>query len=199
MACLKMILATRHKTAPALVTLGKLAAHHGVYELHNNIVEGMFYKPFVPFVQQEFGLRARIKTPLHLFDILSALHRGYFVIASVSPAIRWLGTAPPTVGGHLVLIVGYDMAGQQLFLHNPSGDTAASQPMPRYRLTYLQTISRAAVLSSNKKAGGPRAVVARAARSCCSGRLSPALRQLGWLGRNGHNQPLGCGEQRTHW
>lgn len=139
MACLKMILAhCRHEIVP-LITLAKQALPYGVYtRASDGSIEGLFYRPFVTFVQEKYSIKAHLNACLLVEDILVALLARRFVMASVSPQIRHPTASPPTRGGHLVLIVGYDPAGNVLYLHNPSGDSRESQKFVPIHITDFQ-------------------------------------------------------------
>lgn len=133
MACLRMVLASRATLAgdatppPPLVALARGCADYGGYVVAGDEVAGLHYAPFVRFVGETFGLAARVAAPLALDEALDELARGRYVIASVSPGIREPHGTPPTRGGHLVLLVGYDRRAGVLLLHNPSGITPAQQ------------------------------------------------------------------------
>ena len=92
-----------------------------------NDLQGLFYAPFVTFIQKEFGLKGQVVSLLSSEDIVSALDRGNLVIVSVNPLIRNTDLKPPAKGGHLVLVIGYDIKKSTLTYHNPSGDTRTSQ------------------------------------------------------------------------
>lgn len=127
MACLKMILAHHNKVTIPLVTLGQTCAQYGGYDTPLEQSVGLKYAPFVTFVKAEFGLSAKAVPALPLMQIVSELARGNYVIASVSPAIRDVMSRPTTKGGHLVVILGYDLDKQEFYLHNPSGNSVESQ------------------------------------------------------------------------
>lgn len=129
MACLKMILSFVQKKKYSLVTLGKKCMEYGGYKpsSKNNDLKGLFYAPFVTCIQKEFGLKGRVVSLLPVDEIIYALDQGNVVIASVSPLIRNINIKPSSKGGHLILIIGYDIKKSILIFHNPSGDTRASQ------------------------------------------------------------------------
>lgn len=127
MACTKMILAAHHKTVLPLVLLAEKALQYGAYKQPLESSPGMFYRPYATFLQKEYNLKAQVTGRLTIDAIIKALARGKYVIASVSPDIRHPKSTPAKKGGHLVLVVGYDKPKRMLYIHNPSGDTAASQ------------------------------------------------------------------------
>lgn len=121
MTCLKMILAhAQHKVVP-LVTLGKQCLEYGGYEAPIEKSPGLFYKPFVHFIKQEYGLDGKAVGALTLAEIKQAVSDGGYVIVSVTPEIRFLSKDPLKRGGHLVLVFGYDDEKQVIHLNNPSG------------------------------------------------------------------------------
>lgn len=127
MACLKMILAQEGKGMLPLVKLGKKCAEYGgyIYPLETSV--GLLYKPFIKFVEKEFDLKGKILNPMVIEDIIKALGNGDYVIAGVSPEIREPDKKPKLKGGHLVLMLGYDLNKKELYLHNPSGLSNATQ------------------------------------------------------------------------
>ena len=59
---------------------------------------------------------------LSLVGICHLLAQKKLVIASVNPNIRGIPTANSNqIGGHLVLVVGYNSTNQTVTIHNPSG------------------------------------------------------------------------------
>lgn len=127
MACFRMILAHRNKQVVPIVKLGKLCLKHGGYSQPFAESNGMNYTAFKLFAKSEFGLAARIVSPMVLRDIHIALARGDYVIVSVNPAIRNPSSRPKSKGGHLVLVTGYDLDKKILYIHNPSGASTESQ------------------------------------------------------------------------
>lgn len=118
-----ILTATTGKTIP-LVRLGKLCARYGGYTLPLQESKGLRYAPFAKFVRAEFDLSAAVKTVMLSRDIMHELSRGNFVIASVS----MLSSPPKLVaGGHLVVILGYDLAKQEFYLHDSAGFTPETQ------------------------------------------------------------------------
>jgi hypothetical protein len=127
MACLKMILEHSVNKKVPLVTLGKQCLSYGGYRLPLESSHGLYYKPFVQFVRDKYGIEAVVNGALIVPEIVTALSQKKYVITSVSPAIRDPRSTPQQRGGHLILAVGYDLEKKVLFLHNPSGATEKSQ------------------------------------------------------------------------
>lgn len=121
MACLKMILAHKEHTIIPLVTLGKQCLEYDGYKLPLENHPGLYYKPFVQFIREKYGLNGKASSALTLTEIKRSLSDGGYVIASVTPEIRFPAKKPTKHGGHLVLLFGYDDTEQVVYLHNPSG------------------------------------------------------------------------------
>lgn len=121
MACLKMILAHKESKLVPIITLGKQCLEYGGYKLPLEKYSGLYYKPFVRFIKEKYGLHGKSTGALTLTEIKNTLSDGGYVIASVTPEIRFPEQAPVKHGGHLVLLFGYDDAKQLFYLHNPSG------------------------------------------------------------------------------
>ena len=124
MACLKMILASRGEIVPT-IELARRCTGYGGYVVHEGAIKGLIYAPFVTFVKEDFGLQAQVMTNVATADIPAILQRSRFFIASVSSAIRWPERAPPSKGGHLVLVTAVSDEGFRF--HNPSGHNSATQ------------------------------------------------------------------------
>jgi len=82
---------------------------------------GLQYKEFCIFAKEKFKLTARPVSILTLNQIKYEISKKNFVIISVHPDIRHPESVPPSQGGHLVLVVGYDDQKQGVYIHNPSG------------------------------------------------------------------------------
>lgn len=127
MACLKMILAHNLKVVIPIVELGKKCESYGGYIKRGNKLDGLIHKPFIKFINKEFGLRSRSLARISIQDIIRALKRDNYVIASVSREIRNPSVTPKRKGGHLVLLLGFDRNKKVIYLHNPSGLPKKSQ------------------------------------------------------------------------
>lgn len=131
MACTKMLLSHfGHGTQP-VVALGKTCAEYSGYEMPLDQHKGLLYIPFLRFLVMEFDVHARVLAPMVLEDIVVTIGKGNYVIASVSPGIRQPKSSPVQKGGHLILILGYDLDEKVLYFHNPSGTSKQSQAYAR--------------------------------------------------------------------
>lgn len=126
MACLKMILAARTGRAVPTLELARACTAHGGYVVDpDGAIRGLIYAPFVRFVAESFGIGARVVTGVDAPGLAAIMERSAFFMASVHPAIRWPGRAPPGRGGHLVLVTA--ASDDTIVFHNPSGHDRASQ------------------------------------------------------------------------
>ncbi len=152
MACLKSILDANGFIGKTLVELAKQCSEYGGYKLLADDVDGLFYREFVEFVSQEFGIAGEVVKELSTERIIQELASNNFVIASVHPSIRNPNAEPPRKGGHLVLVVGYDRSekDEKLILHDPSGYYGVSQEFaPIFLKDFLKFFAgRGVVLSS---------------------------------------------------
>ncbi len=135
LACLKMILKYQLKKEYSIVDLGSLSMKYGCFKrsIKPNMpwdwLDGLFYKPFVVFIKEEFGLQGQVVSPMTVLDMLKETASGNFVIASVSSSLSSM-SKPNMKRGHLVLISGYDLNKGVIYLHNPSW----YQPKPYERV-----------------------------------------------------------------
>lgn len=122
MACTAMALRFFNIGDFKTIPLAKDASNVGVYtQDENKNISSMQYKPYISWVKK-FGIRAHIRHSLSYKSICYLLSRNQLIIASVNPNLRGYETAPKTqVGGHLVLLTGYNKKTQTITLHNPSG------------------------------------------------------------------------------
>jgi hypothetical protein len=126
-ACLRMVLSGKKLPVPPAITLAKESVKFGCYTPEPHFIGGLFYKPFITFLNQKFGLKAQIANPLSIHRIKYLLAQNCYLIASVNPAIRFPNSSPLKKGGHLVLITGYDQNNKSLVFQNPSGFYSLSQ------------------------------------------------------------------------
>jgi hypothetical protein len=127
MACTKMLLAHwTHHVVP-LVELGKKCAAYGGYIFPLETSPGLFYKPYLTFVKQEFGWNAHISQGMTQIELMHELSKGNYIIAGVSPLIRTPERISQAKGGHLILLLGYDMKKRLFYFHNPSGISKETQ------------------------------------------------------------------------
>lgn len=126
MACLKMILAARGELHPIL-ELARCCTSYGGYVVgeDDTSIRGLIYAPFVKFVTERFGLNAETMTGVETTAIPGIFSRWQFFMASVHHSIRWPEQAPPSKGGHLVLVTAASPAA--IRFHNPSGHDRPSQ------------------------------------------------------------------------
>lgn len=117
-ACVQMALGALGRKVPPLHEIRRgVQALGGYVEQPDGNIVGLIYAGAVAWLAGQ-GIAARV-----VLDIDAAAITPPF-IASVHPGIRWTDPAPPSRGGHLVLVFG---AGKELRFHNPSGDTPATR------------------------------------------------------------------------
>ncbi|CAH0165463.1 C39 family peptidase [Roseomonas sp. CECT 9278] len=132
-ACLRMALAARGIAPPRAFDLARELTYRGGYVLQpDGGIRGLIYAPTVAWLREAHGIAAEVRVDVPAQDIPALVADGGLFIASVHPAIRWPDRDPPARGGHLVLVFGVQDGA--LRLHNPSGDSAASQRDARVRL-----------------------------------------------------------------
>jgi Peptidase_C39 like family len=127
MACVKMILTSKFGQSPPLVELCHLCEKQGGYIVDSGVIQGLYYAPCISMIGHDFGLSGQVAARLSIQEIITNLADEKFVIASVHPMIRYPQDIPPKQGGHLVLVVGYDLNKETVYIQNPSGDSHASQ------------------------------------------------------------------------
>lgn len=127
MACTKMILAHRIGRVIPIVELGKQCAEYGGYTMPLNNSVGLYYKPYIVFVEKELQWKAKIVQGMTFQELMYEFGKGNYVIAGVSPQIRYPQSKPKVKSGHLVLMLGYDRTKQEFYLHNPSGISKETQ------------------------------------------------------------------------
>lgn len=121
MACTSMALQHIKGRKEGVVALAKDAKTHGVYKEHNGELSSMHYKEFANWIEN-YGIKAKIYTRLSVRGLQQLLSDGDIVVVSVNPNIREYKTADTEqLGGHLVLVIGYNKEAGTLTLHNPSG------------------------------------------------------------------------------
>lgn len=125
-ACLRMALAARGIPPPRAFDLARdLTARGGYVMQADGTIRGLIYAPAVAWLREAARLPAEVRVDVPAMDLPALVGEGGLFIASVHPWIRWPERMPPARGGHLVLVFGTE--GGALRLHNPSGDTPASQ------------------------------------------------------------------------
>jgi hypothetical protein len=120
--CLQMALGALGRDVPAIHDIRRGVQDAGGYVETPGGIRGLIYAGAVAWLAAR-GISARILLDVPAGEVGGA---GGLFIASVHPGIRRPETPPPSRGGHLVLVFGRDEAGA-LRLHNPSGDSPATQ------------------------------------------------------------------------
>ncbi|WNZ14958.1 C39 family peptidase (plasmid) [Streptomyces sp. 11x1] len=124
MACLRMVLLHQKGYSLNLFSLLAGARHYGAYVRTGTDIKGLFYAPFVDYVEQTHGVPAAVHGHLDLDGLLALLDTGHMVMASVSKEIRRPEADPERKGGHLVLAIGHQDG--KIHFRNPSGHTPES-------------------------------------------------------------------------
>lgn len=127
MACLKMVISHKFNKKFPIIKLGRMCLKYGGYVIKQDAIDGLFYQPFTKFVKKEFDLNTKIFRLMSINDIINEISFGNYVIASVSHKIRDLDSYAIKKGGHLILILGYNLKSKKIFFHNPSGDKTVNQ------------------------------------------------------------------------
>lgn len=121
-ACLKMILESLNISSEKLITMAKECERYGGFVINEETIDGLYYKPFLEYINQKYKLQGIIYAPLSIEDIICETGKGNYIIASVQYSIRFPDDAySGNKGGHLVLISGFDLGNDKLYIHNPSG------------------------------------------------------------------------------
>lgn len=109
---------------PKPVPLAEDAIKAGVFQETADDLTDMNYRMFAQWIPK-YGLRADVYTRLSLSGIRHALSMGLLVIASVNPNIRgFVTSSEQKIGGHMVVVVGYDMDAKTVMINNSSGFTS---------------------------------------------------------------------------
>jgi len=153
MACTKMILAHRTGKVVPLVELGVKCAKYGGYSMPLDDSPGLYYKPYLAYLEKEYGWNARIIQGMTFQELMHELCKGNYVIASVSPHIRYPNDKPKSKTGHLILVVGYDKIKQKFYLHNPSGISKDTQEYAAVKFSDFKKFfsGRCIVVEGDKK------------------------------------------------
>lgn len=121
MACTVMALDYFKKGTCQTIMLAKDALTHQVYHEHAGKLSNMCYREYVHWVKK-YHLSAQVYSKLTLNGLKYLLSNQVLVMVSVNPNIRGYATASKEqVGGHLVLVTGYNDTNGTITLHNPSG------------------------------------------------------------------------------
>lgn len=103
----------------AMFELIRRAQQRGALVRDGEEVGGLFYRPFVEWVGDDFGLRGTVHPDVEAAGLLAHVQEGEVALASVSSEIRYPERPNVRRGGHLVLVHRVD--GGRVVLHNPSG------------------------------------------------------------------------------
>ncbi|MFZ3032126.1 MAG: C39 family peptidase [Candidatus Moraniibacteriota bacterium] len=134
MASTAMAIAFFQKKRIPIIELAESARKRGVYQEEEHTFSPMRYREFSEWIVR-YGLKAGIRTRLSMAGIRYALSQGSLVIASVNPNIRGYATAPEDrIGGHLVLVRGFDTYEKVFFINNPSG-CRSTNTQKRHRIS----------------------------------------------------------------
>lgn len=137
LACLRSVMRV-WRPAAADATMRDLidgATAAGALIPEADAVRGLYYRPFLSWIAAAFELDGEVverSTAREHFESIrqASTRRGVVAIASVTPEIRYPERQNDRVGGHLVLVHGFD--GETVSFHNPSGigATAADASLP---------------------------------------------------------------------
>lgn len=130
MACLQMILDHAFQKKIPLYKLGEMSMKYGCFIVNPKNpdgLDGLFYKPFINFIKEEFNLSGKIISPLTLQEIIQNLLDKNFVLASVDSAMRDPESSPGKSGGHLILVVGFNWKNKAFYINNPSGNPKGNE------------------------------------------------------------------------
>jgi hypothetical protein len=121
MACTAMALQFYKKGEFKIIPLARDAGTAGVYKKAGDGISSMQYAPYTKWIKK-FDLRGTIYTKLSFKSLCYLLSKRQLFIASVNPNISDFISAPATqVGGHLILVTGYNKKEETVTFHNPSG------------------------------------------------------------------------------
>ena len=121
-ACLRMALAGMGIKPPPLLDLARAIAREGGYvEQEDGWIRGLVYAGAIALLRRDYGIAAEIILEGHPRQ-RGGSAGGRALVHRVGDAG---GKAPPSRGGHLVLVFAADDG--VVRFHNPSGDTRATQ------------------------------------------------------------------------
>ncbi len=135
MCCLRMMALSLELQPPSLTDLYESATQKDVYRKTDGRIIGAYHHELAEFVSTQIARPARTAKEIVQSDIQTAVNNDEFLIASVSPQIRYRdGDPPQSRNGHLVLVYGYyeheDEAG--VILHNSTGFTSLNTQSHAY-------------------------------------------------------------------
>ena len=121
MACAAMVISFYSNKTYKTIKLAKDAKKNGVYIEQGGEISKMQNQQFVRWIRK-FSIKATIYTKLKLRSVETLLASGSLIIADVNPNISGFINAPNTqVGGHLVLVTGYNKIEKTVTIQNPAG------------------------------------------------------------------------------
>lgn len=121
LACLRSVMRSWRPGA-STATMRELidaAVLAGAFVPEGDTVRGLYYRPFLAWIADAFGLGGEVVEGVTAHDHFTGVGDGVVAFASVTPEIRYPDRPNERVGGHLVLVHGFD--GQTVSFHNPSG------------------------------------------------------------------------------
>ncbi|MFF2052040.1 hypothetical protein ACFVU2_10615 [Leifsonia sp. NPDC058194] len=121
LACLRSVLRA-WRPELGIVPMAELiegAVRAGALVRREDTVDGLYYRPFLAWIADEFGIDGEVVERTPTAGFLPLVRPGQVVLASVSPEIRWPQRPNERRGGHLVLVHGRE--GDRFIFHNPSG------------------------------------------------------------------------------
>ncbi len=121
LACLRSVLRGWMPDAPVppMGYLLERAVEHAALTLNDDGVRGLYYRPFLAWIAEEYGLQGQVVEHSTARDHFVGVGVGRVAFASVSSEIRYPDRPNTRRGGHLVLVHAFD--GSTVTFHNPSG------------------------------------------------------------------------------
>lgn len=121
LACLRSVIRAwmpQHGDITMFELIGR-AQRWGALVREDDTVGGLYYRPFVEWIREDFGIHGTVHAEIEAKPLLENVRTGHVALASVSSEIRYPDRPNTRRGGHLVLVHRFD--GDRIVLHNPSG------------------------------------------------------------------------------